>query len=102
MCFLPFSPFNSQFSVLSFQFSTLNSLHPEIQQFPFSNPSFQAIVDGHFPYAFRGAGVDDVSHFQGHELGNVGNDFVNGENHLTAVSTLNRFPIQIQMEIKVV
>ena len=70
----------------------------KIEQFLLSNVSLQMIVNLHRADSNRGTCIDQVSDFQGEEAADVGNDLVNGKEHILRMSLLNGLAIDVQVE----
>ena len=72
--------------------------HIKIEQFLLSNVSLQMIVNLHRADSNRGTCIDQVSDFQGEEAADVGNDLVNGKEHILRMALLNGLAIDVQVE----
>ena len=72
--------------------------HIKIEQFLLSNVSLQMIVNLHRADSNRGTCIDQVSDFQGEEAADIGNDLVNGKEHILRMALLNGLAIDVQVE----
>ena len=72
--------------------------HIKIEQFLLSNVSLQMIVNLHRADSNRGTCIDQVSDFQREEAADVGNDLVNGKEHILRMALLNGLAIDVQVE----
>ena len=70
----------------------------KIEQFLLSNVSLQMIVNLHRADSDRCTCIDQVSDFQREEAADVGNDLVNGKEHILRMSLLNGLAIDVQVE----
>ena len=69
--------------------------HIKIEQFLLSNVSLQMIVNLHRADSNRGTCIDQVSDFQGEEAADIGNDLVNGKEHILRMALLYRLSVDI-------
>ena len=72
--------------------------HIKIEQFLLSNVSLQMIVNLHRADSDRCTCIDQVSDFQGEEAADIGNDLVNGKEHILRMALLNGLAIDVQVE----
>ena len=72
--------------------------HIKIEQFLLSNVSLQMIVNLHRADSDRCTCIDQVSDFQREEAADVGNDLINGKEHILRMALLNGLAIDVQVE----
>ena len=70
----------------------------KIEQFLLSNVSLQMIVNLHRADSNRRTRIDQVSDFQREEAADVGDDLINGKEHILRMTLLNGLAIDVQME----
>ena len=70
----------------------------KIEQFLLSNVSLQMIVNLHRADSNRRTRIDQVSDFQREEAADIGNDLVNGKEHILRMALLYRLSVDVQME----
>ena len=67
----------------------------------FADVSLQVVVDVDAPYSGRRAGKDEVAYFEREKAACIGDDFVDGKNHVAGVSRLFQFVVDAQRELDV-
>ena len=63
-------------------------------------PAFQTVADVNRTNACRGAGIEQVARLQREELRDVGDDLINGVEHIRGTALLHGLAIDVEMEVQ--
>ncbi len=62
-------------------------------------PAFQTVADVNRPYACGSAGIEQVARLQREELRDVGDDLINGVEHIRGTALLYGLAIDVEVEV---